>query len=267
MQSQIKFNLVGKEQALILVPAFANGQGPFDFVLDTGAGTTILRSELAELLGIQAGETKEALGAGGKVKVFLSQIQSLALSSAQQENLSLAVTDLTELSTAINTKVDGIVGYNFLKYFCIEIDYESRTLTFFREKILSTPSTGDIKFTLAHESKPLILVSTFVNDQGPYQFAVDTGASSTVIATELAQQMSLQTVEAEALTGAGGKIEASSGQLESLRLGETTLHQVRVAVSSFLANLSAVIGSPLDGVIGYNFYESFASRSITRVRS
>jgi predicted aspartyl protease len=129
MVTNLAFKLVGKEQALIMVPVYANEQGPFDFVFDTGAGMTILHAELAERLHIREGETKEAMGAGGKVNVFLSQLESLALSSARQDKLGIAVTDLSQLSQAIQCKVDGIVGYNFLKHFCIQLNYEKNSLT------------------------------------------------------------------------------------------------------------------------------------------
>jgi predicted aspartyl protease len=103
----------------------------------------------------------------------------------------------------------------------------------------------------------LIVVPTYLNQQGSYRFAVNTGASSTVIATELAQQMGLKTLAAEALTGAGGQISAASAQLHCLTVGTATLHHLTVAVSDFLSTLSTVIGSKLDGVIGYTVLKDF----------
>ena len=46
--AKAKFRLAGGAQPLILLPVEVNGQGPFEFILDTGAGTSLLSSELAK---------------------------------------------------------------------------------------------------------------------------------------------------------------------------------------------------------------------------
>jgi predicted aspartyl protease len=43
-----------KDSHLIGVPVHINGQGPYTFVVDTGAGNTVITPELAEKLGIEA---------------------------------------------------------------------------------------------------------------------------------------------------------------------------------------------------------------------
>jgi len=49
--SRVKFHLAGGAQPLILLPVSVNGQGPFEFILDTGAGTSLLSPELAQKIG------------------------------------------------------------------------------------------------------------------------------------------------------------------------------------------------------------------------
>ena len=41
--AKVKFRLAGGAQPLILLPVQVNGDGPFKFILDTGAGTSLLR--------------------------------------------------------------------------------------------------------------------------------------------------------------------------------------------------------------------------------
>jgi predicted aspartyl protease len=108
---------------VILVPAFINGKGPFEFALDPGASMTILSIELAERIGVKHGELKEGMGAGGKVQVVMSIIDYLAIGQAKRENLQIAITDLNPLSQAVGIKLDGVVGYNYLKNFKLTIDY------------------------------------------------------------------------------------------------------------------------------------------------
>ncbi|HAF02376.1 MAG TPA: hypothetical protein DCG89_01045 [Spartobacteria bacterium] len=74
-----KFRLAGGTQPLMLVPMHVNECGPFDFILDTGAGTTLLTPELARTLGVQSTGSKEGQTAGGVVKALLATVDSLAI--------------------------------------------------------------------------------------------------------------------------------------------------------------------------------------------
>jgi len=69
--AKVKFRLAGDAQPLILLPVQVNGDGPFEFILDTGAGTSLLSSDLAKKLNIKIISTKEGQSAGGKISVSL----------------------------------------------------------------------------------------------------------------------------------------------------------------------------------------------------
>ncbi len=120
---EIEFQLGGPSKPVVLVPVLVNGRGPFQFALDTGAGQTVVSSALAKELALDQGEKKEALGAGGKVSVSLSRVNSIAVESARLEDLPVIITDLSLLRMAVGGKLDGILGYNYLKNFKVTIDY------------------------------------------------------------------------------------------------------------------------------------------------
>ncbi|MGB8322898.1 MAG: hypothetical protein WCE52_08050 [Candidatus Acidiferrum sp.] len=42
-ETGVTFRLAGSKQALILVPVFVDGRGPYSFVVDTGATTTVVQ--------------------------------------------------------------------------------------------------------------------------------------------------------------------------------------------------------------------------------
>src|ERR1700757_2388212 len=123
--AKAKFRLAGGGQPLILLPVHVNDRGPFDFILDTGAGTSLLSSELAKQLQVKIIGTKEGQSAGGKVSVSLAKIESLALGAAKLDDVDVGIVDLSHISKAIGTRIDGDIGYNFLKNFRITIDYHS----------------------------------------------------------------------------------------------------------------------------------------------
>src|SRR5207253_5756915 len=81
--AKVKFRLAGGVQPLILLPVRVNGEGPFEFILDTGAGTSLLSSDLAKKLNIKIISTKEGQSAGGKISVSLARVDSFALGAAK----------------------------------------------------------------------------------------------------------------------------------------------------------------------------------------
>jgi predicted aspartyl protease len=262
MMTEANFRLAGGAQPLMLVPAFVNGKGPCEFILDTGAGITLLTAELARQLGITPTESKEGMGAGGKVKVSLGKVASLAIGEARIEALQVAITpELHGIGAAIGAKIDGNIGYNYLKNFCLTIDYAKRTLRLTQAEHESVNSEysaqPQIKFRLAHPAKPLLLVPTLVNGKGPYQFALDTGASTTVVSPELAQNLGIRSTSAAAMTGGGGKVQAAIGKVESLAVGAAKVEDLPVMVADFLVMLSQATATKLDGIIGYNFLKEF----------
>jgi predicted aspartyl protease len=108
-----------------------NGQGPFDFALDTGASRTILSSELAGNLAIETRDEGPVTGGGvgGKVKIVGGKVGSLAVGNAMVHDHAIGAGEfLALLSAVIGTNLDGIVGYNFLNQFRVTIDYPRKTI-------------------------------------------------------------------------------------------------------------------------------------------
>src|SRR4029077_19874826 len=88
-RAKTKFRLAGGAQPLILIPVKVNGQGPFEFILDTGAGISLLSTELWQTLGVKVLGSKEGQSAGGAVSVSLAKVNSLAVASARLEDLDV----------------------------------------------------------------------------------------------------------------------------------------------------------------------------------
>ena len=260
-EARIPFRLAGGEQPLILLPVQVNGQGPFEFILDTGAGPTLLANELADSLGVARGEAKEAMGAGGGLSVSLATLDSLTIGSERFEDVPVAITDLSAIAGAIRARVDGDLGHSVLRHFIVTLDYPSSTLILTRspEGMSAPPSRPAefVAFRLAHPQKPLIVVPVVVNDKGPYEFAVDTGASTSVVSSTLARELGLVTENIPSVTAGGGSVQAERSRLESVSVGGTRQQDLPVIVSDFLTMLNRVIGVQLEGIVGYNFLRNY----------
>jgi predicted aspartyl protease len=258
--AKVKFRLAGDAQPLILLPVQVNGDGPFEFILDTGAGTSLLSSDLAKKLKIKIISTKEGQSAGGKISVSLAKVDSLAVGQAKLDDVDVGIVDLTHIGNTIGTKIDGDIGYNFLKHFRITIDYhdcEIRLDEPRRIQRLGRSSKAEVPMRLASLAKPLLLVDVHANGHGPFQFAIDTGTSTTAIAPELAQQLGLKSSPVGPLTTGGAQVNVTAGTLESFKVGRAGVDDLVVVVADFFATLSQAVGAKLDGIVGYNFLRNF----------
>src|SRR5262245_34219481 len=128
--SKAKFRLAGGAQPLILLPVKVNDRGPFEFILDTGAGTSLLSTELAKQLNIKVIGSKDGQSAGGKVSVLLAKLESLAVSETKLDDVDVGIVDLSHIGKTVGAKIDGDLGYNFLKHFRVTINYRDSEIRF-----------------------------------------------------------------------------------------------------------------------------------------
>lgn len=256
MADDVRFRLVGGQNPLILLPVYVEEKGPYEFILDTGASHCLISPELALTLGTKIESEKDAMGAGGPVKLKLGRVSSIVVGAAQCSNVQVAITDeLRRIGAAIQSRVDGDLGFDFLKNFVLIIDYRKCVLRLVPPSDSAQP--GSMSFKLASASKPLILVPAIVNGEGPFQFALDTGASKTMLSMQLAQRLALQTTDDGPATGGGGQVKILSGNVASLTVGGATVRNHSISAGEFLKMLSTAIGAELDGILGYNFLNQF----------
>lgn len=118
----------GPGGAFILLPAVANGKGPYRFLLDTGASASVISPGLARELQVE-GESVEAMGVAGSTGAHLGVLESLEVAGHSLRHVRAAVIDIFGYtSQAAGTPVEGIIGYSFLKEFFVLIDYPNRRI-------------------------------------------------------------------------------------------------------------------------------------------
>ena len=258
--SKIKFRLAGGAQPLILLPVHVNERGPFEFILDTGAGTSLLATDLAKQLQVKTIGSKEGQTAGGKVSVSLARVDALSVGDTKLRDVDVGIVDLSPIAKTVGTKIDGDLGYNFLKHFRLTIDYRDSILRLDDPKRVESSARGartEVPIRLASPAKPLILIDVHANGRGPFQFAIDTGTSTTAITPELARQLGVDCSPVGAGTTGGAPINFSAGSLQSFQLGGAKIDNVEVVVADFFTMLNAAIGANLDGIVGYNFLRNY----------
>src|ERR1700730_1297975 len=258
--AKAKFRLAGGAQPLILLPVKVNGRGPFDFILDTGAGTSLLSSDLSKQLEVKVIGSKEGQSAGGKVAVSLAKVESLAVGEAKLDDVDVGIVDLSQIGKTIGAKIDGDLGYNFLKHFRVTINYRNCEIRFDdpkRVESVGRSAKTEVPIRLANPAKPLLLIDVYANGRGPLQFAIDTGTSTTAITPELAKELGLKTSPIGPVTTGGAHVDVTTGTLQSFQVGGAKIDNMPVVVADFFTMLSNAIGVKLDGIVGYNFLRNY----------
>jgi predicted aspartyl protease len=256
----VRFHLAGGAQPLILVPVEVNDQGPFEFILDTGAGTSLLSMELADRLKVKVLGSKEGQSAGGAVSVSLAKVDSFAIGAARLPDIDVGIVDLKQIGAAVGAKIDGDLGYNFLKSFRVSIDYEKCQLRLDDPRRLDVFNRGgqtEVPLRLASPAKPLILVEVYANRKGPFQFAIDTGTSTTAITPEVAKRLGIKGRPIGPGTTAGAQVAVTAGVLDSFMVGGAKAENMPVVIADFFAALSEAVGAKLDGIVGYNYLRDY----------
>ena len=260
-KARVKFRLAGGAQPLILLPVEVNGEGPFEFILDTGAGTSLLSSDLGQKLGVKVIGSKEGQSAGGAVSVSLAKVDSLAVGSVKLDDVDVGLVDLSHIGKTVGAKIDGDLGYNFLRHFRVTLDYRQSEILLDDPKRFEfagqSTAVTEVALRLASPAKPLILVDVHANGRGPFQFAIDTGTSTTAITPELAKQLGVATSPIDPATTGGAQVAVTAGVLPSFQVGSARIDDLNVVVGDFFAMLSNVIGTKLDGIVGYNFLRNY----------
>lgn len=258
--ASVRFRLAGGAQPLILVPVEVNDHGPFDFILDTGAGTSLLSTQLAEKLKVKVLGSKQGQSAGGAVSVSLAKADSFSIGDARLTDIDVGIVDLTHIGTTVGARIDGDLGYNFLRHFRVSIDYEKSQLRFDDPRRIDVFHRGartEVPLHLANPAKPLILVDVHANRKGPFRFAIDTGTSTTAITPELAKKLGVSASPVGQGTTAGAHVAVTAGVLDSFMVGGAKLENMAVVMADFFGALSEAVGTKLDGIVGYNFLRNY----------
>jgi predicted aspartyl protease len=165
------------------IPARVNGH-PTELGLDSGAGITVIGSELAaavgaRLLGARTG-ARDAHGEGVLVELA---VVDLELGGIRIEGLPVMVIDSARLRFRVSnldiTGFDGVVGWNALAPLRVVIDNSAQTVGLGPSRA-TTPRSGDLfwvgePYVRAHMANGL-----------PVTLFLDTGASRSSLASPLA---------------------------------------------------------------------------------
>ncbi|MBC7883213.1 MAG: aspartyl protease family protein [Anaerolineae bacterium] len=253
----LPFELV---EGLIIIKVRINGKGPYSFVLDTGAsGNIIITSELARSLELKkVGLPVIVTGLGDDTVTFSqADVAVVQVGDADLLNQRVTVGDLSDLIPGF----DGILSYNFIKMFDLEIDYQNKTLKLSKFKLLEasaqSANSNRIPITMTEEQTPLLKVEI---DGHEGIFGIDTGAHESVILyPRFVQRNSLNEKYTKRFSregkGSFGVFRTEVARSSNLKIGSFSLPGLLVHLSQQKSGASQK--SPFDGLIGTGLLKRF----------
>jgi hypothetical protein len=222
--AMLPFRLVNN--TMVIVSLTANGEGPLDFVLDTGTDTTLVDPLLAARLSLPAaGEIRLNSLAGSKI-VTSSVLQKLTLGLAQVRNLHVLIQDLSA-ERKIDPLITGVVGQNFLSHFNYLLDYQAHSIQFELSSEIRTAVEGDS--VLIHTTgNRMIVVATVQSsdDRERLRLTLDSGASAVMLVGRPSQVIGLR--ENKVGMGTDASFGALVGRVNLLTVGPAQFHDLRV---------------------------------------
>ena len=108
-----------------------------------------------------------------------------------------------------------------------------------------------IPFRLVRDS--LVVVPVVLNGRGGYQFLLDTGATHSILSSEVADQLNIRGGAPQRLITAGGDIPVTMRTIDTLQIGGVRITQMPIAAADFnlLRNLH------VDGILGADCLKQF----------
>ncbi|MEE9312233.1 MAG: aspartyl protease family protein [Planctomycetota bacterium] len=104
-----------KINGLMFVEVMVNGQGPYDFLFDSGASMNVLNQRLATELDLEEHDVgAEIQGVGGTIKAKMAILDELEIGAFKRGKCVAIVLDLDHMSGDSGKHMMGIIGQNTL---------------------------------------------------------------------------------------------------------------------------------------------------------
>ncbi len=205
-----------------------NGQPPAEFVLDTGAFNTCLDRNYARSIGLNAEGEYLAEGVGGYDTFGFTRLQSLrwAVPTGKGVELRDLRAGVIELQSGLSSvewgRTAGLLGYDVLSRFTLELDFDRQVLTLCDPATYEHTGPGTpIPMTL-HGNVPSVEMTLNGRCRGTY--IVDVGNASVLsVGAEQVLKCGLLGIKHKEVQhwvgGIGGAFVETVCRLDSLELG------------------------------------------------
>jgi hypothetical protein len=248
----------------VWVKLSVNGAPPAEFILDTGAFNTCLDRGYAQTLGLNAEGEHVAEGVGGYDTFGFTRLNVLGWTTeagvgVEVKDLRAGVIELQDaLSSAEWGRTAGLLGYDVLSRFTLELDFERQVLVLHDPATYKHTGPGTpIPMTL-HGNVPTVELT--LNGRCKGEYIVDVGNSTVLtVHAEQVQACNLLAARRKDVTylvgGIGGVHQESVCRMDSVQIGPFRMLEPIVGLSTHHQGGSG--SKEIQGNIGTTVLERF----------
>lgn len=253
----VKFELVGNRP---VIEMRVNGKDrPLRFVLDTGSGITVISDETAKELGIRAitrGGRAKGIGGDGTFEIVYGFLREVSLGDVVVRSVPVYIRKFHS-----DGKIDGYIGLSLISKFLTTVDYGNNTFALQKKDTVRGEELEGVSVPLRLTSSGFL--SGEVQLEGieqPLNFIVDTGASVSVISSDIATLDAMARHAREErmrVIGAAGITEdVPSYLLPKVTMGAHSRTSI-TAIALDLDLINEASGFEQAGILGGNFLKNY----------
>lgn len=225
-----------RESNLIIVPIKINGEGPYNFILDTGSESGMVFDKWVigekNLVGAR---TVPVYAADGRKVTDLWVANNLNIGlpgvSGVQQSMLVLQENFIDIENVIGVQAHGILGSEIFNRFVVEVDYDNKLLKLYNPQDFKVPR-GFRKIPITLENyRPFIKASIKQENKKniDVNLLIDTGASSALfLDVKKYEDIHLPKKTVEHILGRAlvGVIEGKIGRVKRFKLGKFKFKKV-----------------------------------------
>lgn len=256
---------------MIIQALLSNKPDTLNFILDTGSGGISLDSTTCASLGLVPKRSDTLVtGMGNAHRAQFVYDQQLRLPGLTVDSLDFHVNNYEVLTSVYGEKIDGIIGYSFLRKFIVKINFDSLQIEVLNPGHIKYPRQGTL-LRPAFTSLPIQNLHIKDGRKIDFNFYFDTGAGlcflmSEAFATDsavLGRKRKLISTQAE---GMGGKLQMRLTVVKMVQVGNYKFRNVPTYI--FKDDFNVTSYPYVGGLLGndllrrFNLVVNYPSREI-----
>jgi hypothetical protein len=257
-----RFSFIQLTGGIIIIRATIDtvSKDTLNFVLDTGSGGISLDSATVADLKFTTAQTERTIrGIAGMRKVSFTYGHYLNFPNLRTDTFSFHINDYDILTSVYGFKIDGIIGFSFLRKYIVKIDYDRLEIEVYTPGTIKYPRGG---YTLKPNFSTLPLPQFQIEDEKVLtnKFIFDTGAGLCFLLNQdyvedsalLKRKKKKYITQAE---GLGGKKEMEMTVIKSVNIGPYKFRKVPIYI--FQDDYNVTNYPQMGGIIGNDLLRRF----------
>jgi len=256
---------------LIIIPIRINGSKPFNFILDTGVGNTLITDpSVALALGLPVYRQIEVSGVSNRtvLKAHISNIKTMQIYNdivAERHYVIVLEEDILNLSGYAGVPIHGLIGYDFFSRFVVKINYDKRQLTVYNTNRFKyrKKRKDDIIPIKIEDQKPIVEAKIICRDDKKptsIKLVYDTGAGHALLLyANSSPGIEVPDKNLDSHLGAtlSGNLIGKLGRIKKIKLGKYSLPGVIASFPDSTSYVSMKQFTPRNGNIGLGLIKRF----------